>query len=171
MLNSKISFKTVLFTIILSLAAIFSACGDDNPLNSFSDETGTSASMPPASIRIEPVWVGNVFEFKLINNSRDTIVNDFHVQFDPSVKITGWVSMLGWELDPNSTDTANGRIGVKKTPQGQPILPNGGVGIPVAVQLKFTGMTKTRGGDYDYTWQATRDGLVVRSGQDFFPRR
>ena len=170
MKNSKINFKKVIFTLILSLAAIFSACGDDNPLNSFSDETGIS-SMPPASIRIEPFWVGNVLQFKLINNSRDTIVNDFHVQFDPSVVITGWNTMVGWEIDPNSTDTAHGKIGVKKSPQGQPIPPMGGVGIPVGVQIKFTGTKKIRTTGFDYTWQATRDGIVVRSGQDVFPPR
>jgi hypothetical protein len=80
--------------------------------------------------------------------------------------------MTGWQIDPTTTDTAKGKIGVKKGPQGQPIPPMGGVGIPIGVQVKFTGVTKKNPRQWwDYTWQATRDGIVVKSGMDVFPPR
>ena len=48
----------------------------------------------------------------------------------------------------------------------------GGVGFPVAVQIKFTGVTKKNPNQWwDFNWQATRDGIVVKSGQDAFPPR
>ncbi|MEO8512029.1 MAG: hypothetical protein ABI543_00585 [Ignavibacteria bacterium] len=172
MSNSKFNLRRALIAVLFAFAVFFSACSEDNPLNSASDEFNPVASMPPATITIEPYWVGNVLQFKLINNSRDTIVNDFHVQFDPTVKIIGWVTMPGWQIDPATTDTANGKIGVKKGPQGQPILPMGGVGLPIAVQIKFAGVTKKNPNHWwDFSWQATRDGIVVRSGQDAFPPR
>ena len=87
MKNSKtINFKSVFFAVLFALAAMFSACSEDNPLNSASDEFNPVASMPPSTITIETFWADNVLQFKLINNSRDTIVNDFHVQFDSNVK-------------------------------------------------------------------------------------
>ena len=172
MKNSQINFKSVLFAFLFGIAIFFSACSDQNPLAPSTEEFGTISDLPPASIFIEPYWEGNVLVFRLRNNSRDTIVNDFHVQFDSTVKIIGWVTMVGWQIDPTTTDTAKGKIGVKKGPQGQPITPMGGVGIPIGVQIKFTGVTKKNPRQWwDYTWQATRDGIVVKSGQDAFPHR
>jgi hypothetical protein len=172
MKNSMISFKKVMISIVFGITVFFSACSDENPLvPSFEQEINYS-DLPPATITIEPYWEGNVLVFRLRNNSRDTIVNDFHVQFDSTVKIIGWVTMPGWQIDPATTDTAKGKIGVKKGPQGQPIPPMGGVGQPIGVQIKFTGLTKKSTRHWwDYTWQATRDGIVVRSGQDVFPGR
>lgn len=160
---------TVLFLII---ASIFTACSDEsNFMSSFTNET-VNADLPPSSITIEPYWEGTFLMFRVRNNSQDTVVNDFHVQFDSSVKITGWITMPGWQIDPATTDTAKGKIGVKKGPQGQNIPPMGGVGIPIGVQIKFTGVTKKNPRQWwDYTWQATRDGIVVKSGMDVFPPR
>jgi hypothetical protein len=172
MKNSTINFKSVLLAFLFGIAVFFSACSDQNPLAPSFGEYGTTADLPPASIFIEPYWEGNVLVFRLRNNSADTIVNDFHVQFDSTVKIIGWVTMPGWQIDPATTDTAKGKIGVKKGPQGQPIPPMGGVGIPIGVQVKFTGVTKKNPRQWwDYTWQATRDGIVVKSGMDAFPPR
>jgi len=172
MKNSIINFKSVLFVFLFGIAILFSACSDQNPLAPSMEEFGTSSDLPPSSITIEPYWEGNVLVFRLRNNSIDTIVNDFHVQFDSTVKIIGWITMPGWQIDPATTDTAKGKIGVKKGPQGQPIPPMGGVGIPIGVQVKFAGVTKKNPRQWwDYTWQATRDGIVVRSGMDAFPPR
>lgn len=172
MKNSKMFLKSALLTILFALAAIFSACSENNPLGTSTDEISPIAGLPPATITIEPFWVGNVLNFRLRNNSQDTIVNDFHVQFNRPLKITGWTTATGWQIDPTTTDTANGKIGVKKGPQGQPIPPMGGVGIPLGVQIV------QRAGDkndprqwWDYTWQATRDGIVVKEGRDVFPPR
>jgi hypothetical protein len=172
MRNSKNSFNRIMFAVLFGITVFFTACSDDSLVSpSFEQEFNTS-ELPPASITIEPYWEGNVLVFRLRNNSRDTIVNDFHVQFDSTVKIIGWITMPGWQIDPATTDTAKGKIGVKKGPQGQPIPPMGGVGIPIGVQIKFTGLTKKNPRQWwDYTWQATRDGIVVRSGQGAFPAR
>jgi hypothetical protein len=120
-------------------------------------------------IQVETYWEGNVLCFKLTNNTRDTIVNDFHVQFDTSVKIIGWITRPGWIIDQATTDTAKGKFGVKAGPQGQPILPNGGIGIPLGVKLKFTSPVK-KNRMYNFNWQATRDGIVVKSGSVRIPR-
>ncbi len=172
MKNSKINFKSAIFAILFGFIIFLSACSDENSIVSSFGEQITPSNLPPASITIEPYWEGNVLMFRLRNNSQDTIVNDFHVQFDSTVKITGWITMPGWQVDPTTTDTAKGKFGVKKGTQGQPIPPNGGVGIPVGVQIKFTGVTKKNPRQWwDYTWQATRDGIVVRAGQGAFPPR
>lgn len=172
MKNSKFNFKSVFFAVLFALAAIFSACSENSPLGTSNEEINPTTGMAPATIRIEPYWVGNVLMFRVRNNSQDTIVNDFHVQFNRPVKITGWVTMAGWQIDAASTDTAHGKIGVKKTPQGQPIPPMGGVGDPLGVQivLKNDGRNDPRQW-WDYTWQATRDGIVVKEGKDVFPPR
>jgi hypothetical protein len=170
--NSIINFKSVLFLFLFGFAILFSACSDQNPLAPSFEEFGTSSELPPSSITIEPYWEGSFLMFRVRNNSQDTIINDFHVQFDSSVKITGWYVQSGWQIDPGTTDTEKGKFGVKKSPQGQPIPPMGGVGIPVGVQIKFTGPTKKNPRQWwDYTWQATRDGIVVKSGMDAFPPR
>ncbi len=172
MKNSKNSFSKIIVAVLFGITVFFSACSEDNILSPSSMQEFHSSELPPASITIEPYWEGNVLVFRLRNNSTDTLVNDFHVQFDSTVKIIGWVTMLGWQIDQATTDTAKGKIGVKKGPQGQPILPMGGVGIPLGVQIKFTGLTKKNPRQWwDYTWQATRDGIVVRSGQGAFPPR
>jgi hypothetical protein len=172
MKNSKNSFTKIMFAALFGLAVFFSACSEDSLVSPSFEQELTYGDLPPASITVEPYWVGNVLMFRLRNNSRDTIVNDFHVQFDSTVKIIGWVTMPGWQIDPNTTDTAKGKIGVKKGPQGQPIPPMGGVGLPLGVQIKFTGLTKKSTRHWwDFTWQATRDGIVVRSGMDVFPAR
>ncbi len=172
MKNSIINFKSLLFTFFFVIAILFSACSDQNPLAPSIEEFSTSSELPPSSITIEPYWEGQFLMFRVRNNSRDTIINDFHVQFDSTVKITGYGMVAGWQIDPNSTDTAHGKIGIKSTPQGQPIPPMGGVGIPLGVQIKFTGITKKNPKQWwDYTWQATRDGIVVKSGMDAFPPR
>ncbi|MCC6865935.1 MAG: hypothetical protein IT280_07210 [Ignavibacteria bacterium] len=171
MKNSKNIFTKLIFAIFFSIAAIFTACSDQNPLAP-ADDFSTYSQMPPSSITIEPFWENGFLLFKVINNSRDTIVNDFHVQFDPGVKITGYGVVTGWQIDPNTTDTANGKFGVKCGPQGQPIPPMGGAAIVVGVQLKFTGLTKKNPRHWwDFTWQATRDGIVVKEGKDAFPER
>lgn len=172
MKNSKINFKSVLFTVLFALASIFSACSENNPLSPSISGENDPSYLPPASITIEPFWVGNVLCFKLKNNSVDTIVNDFHVQFSKPVRIIGWSTMPGWQIDPATTDTAKGKIGVKKGPQGQPIPPAGGVGTPLGVQILI--LPNPRNDHrmwWDYTWQATRDGIVVREGKDVFPPR
>lgn len=171
MKNSKINIKTAFFAVLFALASIFSACSENNPLSpSFSTETDP-ANLPPASITIEPTWIGNVLCFKLKNNSVDTIVNDFHVQFSKPVKIIGWSIMPGWQIDPATTDTAKGKIGVKAGPNGQSI-PAGGVGIPLGVQIiELPNPRNDHRMWWDYTWQATRDGIVVREGKDVFPPR
>lgn len=172
MKNSIINFKSVLFTFLFGIAILLSACSDQNPLAPSIEEFSTSSELPPSSITIEPYWEGTFLMFRVRNNSQDTIINDFHVQFDSSVKITGWYVQSGWQIDPGTTDTEKGKFGVKKGPQGQNIPPMGGVGIPVGVQIKFTGVTKKNPRQWwDYTWQATRDGIVVKSGVDAFPPR
>lgn len=172
MKTANLKTRKVLTVLFLIAASIFTACSDEsNFMTSFTDET-VAADLPPASIFIEPYWEGNVLVFRLRNNSQDTIVNDFHVQFDSTVKISGWITMPGWQIDQTTTDTAKGKIGVKKGPLGQNIPPMGGVGIPIGVQIKFTGSTKKNPRQWwDYTWQATRDGIVVKSGMDVFPPR
>jgi hypothetical protein len=86
------------------------------------------------------------------------------------MRITGWITMVGWTIDAATTDTARGKIGVKKMPQGQPILP-GHFGQPICVELRNRIKTKKPASQWwDYTWQATRDGIVVASGRAPFPR-
>lgn len=164
----KFNTKTIFSAVFVLFSMLYIGCSDNENLFGPSNE---SADMPPAPrITVEPRWEGGLLVFKVINNTTDTIINDFHVQFDTNVRITGWITMVGWQIDAPTTDTAHGKIGVKKMPQGQPILP-GQAGQPVAVQLRHRVKIKKPADQWwDFTWQATRDGIVVASGRGEYPR-
>jgi hypothetical protein len=172
MKNSKINLKALIFTVLISIAGIFTACSEESSIISSNYNEPTAVNLPTNSITIEPYWEGQFLMFRIRNNSQDTVVNDFHVQFDTTVKITGYIIVGGWQIDPQTTDLNKGKFGVKKGPNGQNIPPNGGVGIPCGVQLLFTGVTKKNPRQWwDFDWQATRDGIVVKAGKGAFPSR
>jgi hypothetical protein len=152
-------------------AAAFFGCSENSLMNSSSSFNEPKLSPPPPSVVVEPFWEGKVLCFRVTNNMTDTIINDFHVQFDSTLHIKGWITWPGWVIDQTTTDTAKGKFGVKCGPQGQPIHPLGGVAIPLGVDLGYIKINKRKPGQWwDFTWQATRDGVVVKSGYGNFPR-
>ncbi|MCX7877095.1 MAG: hypothetical protein N2510_00475 [Ignavibacteria bacterium] len=170
MKTQKSNLKKTLSYVFLVLSVIISSCSD-NSITGPGNEMQPSLSSNGNGITIEPYWHNSFLIFRLRNNTRDTIVNDFHVQFDSTVRITGYSIMQGWQIDPQTTDMNKGKFGVK-SPNGHNIPPNGGVGEPFGVQLMFTGVTKKNPRQWwDFNWQATRDGIVVKSDKGAFPPR
>lgn len=164
---TKIYFTV--FVIIFAVSMLM-GCSEDNILNTSQNSEYRQTDAPDSNVIVTPRWEGNVLVFQIQNNL-PAFINDFHVQFDSTVKIIGWVIPIGWTMDPNSTDTAKGKIG-DKVQGGQPIQPGQTMNGVIAVQLKFTGASKKKPSQWwDFTWQATRNGVVVYQGRDAFPRR
>ncbi len=167
--NSTI--KSLLATSVFAIVFLFTACSEDNYImNGSSNTAHFQTDNPESTVTVTPRWIGNVLSFDIQNRLPGIIINDFHVQFDSTVKIIGWSTLPGWQIDPTTTDTAKGKIGTRNH-NGQPILPGQNRNGVIAVQLKFTGVSKKRMNPWwDFTWQATRDGVVVFERQGTFPR-
>ena len=171
MKNTKISLKSALFAALFAIMVIFSACSENSnvfgPSQNGTFSTNTETGDLTSNISVEVVK-GNVdgYYFKVTNNTVDTIINDFHVQFiDTTTAIIGFSTFpSGWIMDNNTTNTSKGKIGVKTGQYGQPILP-GQVGRPLWINVKIT-----RRPTMDFNWQATRDGVVIATGSGSLPR-
>jgi hypothetical protein len=95
----------------------------------------------------------------------DTIVNDFHVQFDSSLTITSHTPRSGWVTDTSTTETGKGRIGVRCNEPGCEFRP-GEHGYPLSnVRLASTKLSVPM----TFSWQATRNGVVVAQGTGNLP--
>ena len=172
MKNTINYLKTGFTAICMGILFILSACSENNPLNSNGNEfQGSIDVLPPSTITIEPYWHNGFLYFIVKNNTVDTIINDFHVQFDSTVKITGWSVCAGWQIDPQTTDTAKGKFGVKCGPQGQAIPP-GGQAVLIGLQIKYPSPRKNNPNQWwDFDWQATQNGVIVKAGKAAFPNR
>lgn len=166
------TIKTLLAISVFAIVFLFTACSEDNYImNGTSNTAHFQTDNPESTVTVTPKWIGGVLSFDIHNGLPGIVINDFHVQFDSTVKITGWVTPMGWQIDPTSTDTAHGKIG-DKLQNGQPILPGQNMNGVIAVQLRFTGVSKKRMNPWwDFTWQATRDGIVVFERHGQFPPR
>lgn len=172
MRTTKFNLKAAALALFALISVFFSACSDNNPVFGPSNFEGIQADNMPNGISetVRKHQSGRGYVFDLQNNSTDTIVNDFHVIFDSTVKITGWNIGRNWNIDPNSTDTAKGKFGIKSGNNGQPIPPGQIAENLLWVELKFTGTTKKNPRQWwDFKWQATRDGTVVKEGLEAFP--
>lgn len=155
-------------TAVLFATSFLFGCSEDSMLNSTSNSVSYQTDSPDSNVTVEPSWQGDWLVFKVTNNLPGIIVNDFHVQFDTAVKIVNVSTVQNWVVDPQTTDLEKGKIGVKG---GQPIQP-GQFMNAVGVKLKFTGPSKVKpSASWDFTWQATRDGVTVFEGHGDFPRR
>jgi len=172
MKNSKSTLKLTVLAVFAAILFIFSACSEDsNVLTSAGENGNQSLDNPPGGITITCRKYERGFMFDLQNLSADTLVNDFHVIFDSTVKIIGWGVGRNWQIDANTTDTAKGKFGIKSGNTGQPILPGQTAENLLYVELKFTGITKKKSSQWwDFKWEATRDGIVVKSGYGAFPQ-
>lgn len=175
MKTTKLTLRITVLTVFAAIMFIFSACSEDsNILSPAGDNQYQPSDNPPAggiSVTVRKHESGRGYIFDLNNGSVDTIVNDFHVIFDSTVKIIGWNVGRNWQIDPNSTDTAKGKFGIKSGPNGQPILPGQLAQNLLWVELKFTGTTKKNPRQWwDFKWEATRDGVVVKTGYAAFPQ-
>ena len=119
-----INFRNLTLMLFLGFAAFLTACSDDGILSP-RDPHFEASDNPPAGITVtvRKHQSGRGYVFDLHNNTSDTIVNDFHVIFDSTVKITGWNIARNWQIDPNSTDTGKGKFGIKAGTNGIPIPP------------------------------------------------
>jgi hypothetical protein len=157
--TTKIYFMALTLAI---LAATLFGCSEESSI--FSPISGSiqHGDNPPAgniTVKVEKEYGG--YTFKVSNTGRDTI-NDFHVQFDTTVSIIGW--SLAWQMDPNTTNLAKGKIGEKCRPHDQPLLQ--GQNRPLLwVELRFNGRKVIK----TYNWQATKNGEVVESGSGTLP--
>ena len=169
-LNTTI--KILLATSVFAIVFLFTACSEDNYLtNGSSNTTNFQTDNPESTVTVTPRWESNVLLFDIQNHLPGITINDFHVQFDSTVKIIGWVCLPGWQIDPTTTDTAKGKIGTRCV-NGQPVLPGQSRNGIIGVQLKFTGVSKKKLNPWwDFTWQATHDGVVVFERHGEFPRR
>jgi len=162
MKTTKKAITIVIFSMLSILSTfINSGCGLDNVTGT--NLTGKHTAGDAAdSITINVTKVSGGYMFDLTNRTRGTIVNDFHVQFDTTVKIIGW--SLAWQFDPNTTDLNRGKIGEKAGPGQQPINP-GQTHMVLWVQVQFNGKKVNK----NFNWQATKDGVVVQSGTSTLP--
>jgi hypothetical protein len=171
MKTTKFNSKALILAVLTALTVFIYACGETpgilGPNGSESLFGSETYDNNGGTITLQVVK-GTVdgYYFKITNNSRDTIVNDFHVQMvDTTVLITGfstWPS--NWVMDQNTSNKTKGKVGVKTGQYGQPILP-GQVGRPLWIDVKL-GKSQNRA----FNWQATRDGVTVASGLDSLPR-
>lgn len=165
------NLKTKLFLVFaVFFTVFFTACSEDSSVfgpNTNSFEPGTETGNLSRNISIQVVKGNHSgYYFKITNNTRDTIINDFHVQMvDTTVLITGfstWPS--NWVMDENTTCKTKGKVGIKTGQNGQAIQP-GQTGRPLWIDVRL-GRSQNRA----FNWQATRDGIVVASGSDSLPR-
>jgi hypothetical protein len=168
---AKINFKKTVLSVVLTLASLLTACSEDSSIVSPTGTSYQSMDMPGGiTVTVRKHQSGRGYIFDLQNGSVDTIVNDFHVIFDSTVKVIGWNVGRNWTIDPNSTDTAKGKFGIKSGANGQPILPGQTAENLLWVEIKFTGTTKKNPRQWwDFKWQATRDGVVVKEGLAAYP--
>jgi hypothetical protein len=173
---ARINFKKLVLTVVLTLASLLTACSEESsifsPTGSGYSSGNGSEDMPAGGITVtvRKHQSGRGYVFDLQNNSVDTIVNDFHVIFDSTVKITGWNVGRNWQIDPTSTDTGKGKFGIKSGPNGQPIPPGQVAENLLWVEVKFTSPSKKNPRQWwDFKWQATRDGVVVKEGLAAYP--
>jgi len=168
---TKINLKTSLFIVIVFFTIVFSACSENSgilgPNYSESLSNVETDNNNNCNITIQVVKGNHSgYYFKITNNTRDTTINDFHVQMvDTTVLITGfstWPS--NWVMDENTTDKTKGKVGIKTGQNGQAIQP-GQTGRPLWIDVKL-GRSQNRA----FNWQATRDGITVGSGVDSLPR-
>ncbi|MCI0449546.1 MAG: hypothetical protein L0Y79_07145 [Chlorobi bacterium] len=167
---SRINLNAVLFTFLVIFAVAFSACSEDSIISGpgFGDNTsGSFMDNNTRNISIQVVkGTHSGYYFKITNNTRDTVVNDFHIQMvDTTVLITGfstWPS--NWVMDENTTDKTKGKVGIETGQNGQGTQP-GQTGRPLWIDVKF-GRSKNRA----FNWQATQNGVTVASGVDSLPR-
>src|ERR1041384_5275432 len=108
------NFKIIAIAIFTMVLASMYAC-NENPIDNTNLSQGITgdASTPRITINVTKNEQG-FYEFRVRNNTVDTIINDFHVQFDTSMTISGWV--YTWQQDPQTTDLNHGRIGIKTFP-------------------------------------------------------
>jgi hypothetical protein len=163
MKTTKKLITAVIFAVLSILSSFFNAgCGNDNLIGTGFSNHETAGDMVD-SITVNVTKLSGGYKFDLTNRTIRTIVNDFHVQFDTTVKIIGW--SLAWSFDPNTTNLNKGKIGEKVTgPNQQPVQP-GQTRYLLWVELQFNGKKVIK----DYNWQATKDGVVVQSGRGTLP--
>jgi hypothetical protein len=159
--TTKIYFFVLALVI---LAATLFGCSDESgifsPVGSGENKFGDNPPAGNVTVEITKEYGG--YWFKVTNNSSDTI-NDFHVQFDTTVSITGYG--LAWQLDPATTDLNRGKIGEKCGPHDQPLCPGQNRNL-LWVRLKFNGVNKVQ----TFNWQATKNGVVKESGSGRLPQ-
>ena len=152
-----------IFALFLTAASFF-GCSDNSNMLGVSGNSSQSQKLdnPPSGVSVVVTrdTMYNTFRIRVTNNMTDTIINDFHVQFKNGITITtNFMCPIGWNVDPNGTDYAQGKVSYKTF--GNPVTQ--GNTVDFYVQLKF----KADCTIYYYDWQATRDGIVVKSGTDY----
>ncbi|MGH2574993.1 MAG: hypothetical protein ACRDFC_04755 [Ignavibacteria bacterium] len=151
--------KTLLAVFTISTLSIF-GCSENNSILSpskndaeyLTDNFGENGRI---TVEVRREYQG--FSFKVTNRTQDTIVNDFHVQFDSTAVITDW--SLAWQFDPATTDLNKGKIGQRCNNNQQCLAPGQSRDL-LWVRVKFDGKKKKD----TYNWQATRNGEVVQRG-------
>src|SRR5262245_28417433 len=96
-------FKTTALAVITLALIILSACSDITLAPDSSNQNFVSGGLDLTggiTVTVRKHESGRGYVFDLQNNSTDTIVNDFHVRFDSTVKIIGWNVGSNWQIDP-----------------------------------------------------------------------
>jgi hypothetical protein len=156
--NTKIYF--MVFAVILMASALF-GCSEQSGILS-PTSSGSPSDNPPGNITVQIQQESGGYTFVVSNTTSDTI-NDFHVQFDSTVSITGWA--LAWQMDPATTNLAKGKIGEKARPNDQVLLPGQQNRPLLWIQVRYNGRTVNK----DYNWQATKNGVTMKSGSGTLP--
>jgi len=147
-----------ILTVLSVLSSFFTnGCGNENLIGTGSSNFQTFDLTDSITVTVTKMYGGYMFNVNNITNG--TIINDFHVQFDKTVRITEW-SLL-WQFDPATTDLNKGKIGEKAGLNQQPIPPG---------QNRDALWIKVQpDGQLNYNWQATKDGIVVQKGTGKLP--
>ena len=165
----KLTFNFTLCAVFTVFSLIFIGCDENNSiLSPFNSDGSNSDNRDDNSVIVEAVYTpGNPgsYSFYVRNNMIDTIINDFHVQFDSSFTILRHTPRTGWITDSQTTDTCKGKVGVRCNQQGREIRP-GEYGYPLSnVQLASSHLRNSM----NFNWQATRNGVVVAQGTGTLP--
>lgn len=169
----NITVKTsLLFLSVIIVLAIAQGCSENSSLTSpsFSTYENENSHLQGEKISVQ-VRKGKAdgYYFAITNNTQDTTINDFHVQFiDTTLNIIGFsVWSSGWMIMKNASSLNKGKISIKTNPQdpnADPIRP-GTTGRPL-----YIGVRMGRRNTSIFNWQATQDGAVVGQGIDSLPR-
>lgn len=167
MKTTKINLKALILAIFAAFMVFFSACSEDNIIGTSSNSENPS-NMPldtGISIQVGKQVGTNFYLVTVVNNSRDTI-NDFHAQMvdgtmrfiSPNTMNSGWHKSYGGQ---NHTDSSKVDLVTNRGLGYQPIKP----GQQKQVLGFYVGWGRgNTSKKLNFNWQATKDGVVIRSG-------
>lgn len=166
MKTTKINLKALLLAAIFGMVVFFTACSEDNIVGSNFENVAPVQMPVDTGITVQVgKQVGTDFYLvTVINNSRDTI-NDFHAQMCdgvtkflfPNTMNSGWQKSYGGN---NHTDSSKIDLVTNRGLGYQPIKP----GTQKQVLGFYVGWPKDAKKRVQFNWQATKDGVTIRSG-------